>query len=81
MNGSTFDEGTSPGDVKNFNGKALLRVRDAKPNTDAEHRVPTGSRLYDQPNFFTAPLNKGDFQGLCIFVQPLSGSSFFFWPS
>ena len=48
MNGSTFDEGTSPGDVKNFNGKALLRVRDAKPNTDAEHRVPTASRLYEQ---------------------------------
>ncbi|MCI0626490.1 MAG: hypothetical protein L0387_33390, partial [Acidobacteria bacterium] len=33
-----------------------LRVRDGKPNTDAEHRVPTGSGLYAQPNFFTAPL-------------------------
>ena len=57
MNGSTFDEGTFPGDVKNFNGKALLRIRDAKPNTDAEHRVPTGSRLSDQPNLFAAPLS------------------------
>ncbi|MCI0627679.1 MAG: hypothetical protein L0387_39515, partial [Acidobacteria bacterium] len=34
-----------------------LRVRDGKPNTDAEHRVPTGSGLYAQPNFFTAPLS------------------------
>ncbi len=27
---------------------ALLRVRDAKPYTDAEHRVPTESRLKAQ---------------------------------
>ena len=48
-----------PGAVKKFNGRdALLRVRDAKPNTDAEHRVPTGSRLYAQPNFFTDPLGE-----------------------
>ena len=41
-----------PEAVKEFNGRdALLRVRDAKPNTDAEHSVPTGSGLYDQPNF------------------------------
>ena len=38
-----------PEAVKKFNGRdALLRVRDGKPNTDAEHRVPT--------DFFTAPL-------------------------
>src|SRR5688500_6290161 len=29
---------------KNFNGRdGLRRVRDGKPNMDAEHRVPTGS--------------------------------------
>ncbi|MCI0627820.1 MAG: hypothetical protein L0387_40245, partial [Acidobacteria bacterium] len=33
-----------PEAVKKLNGRdALLRVRDGKPNTDAEHRVPTGS--------------------------------------
>jgi len=43
--------------VKKFNGRdALLRVCDDNPNTDAEHRVPTGSCLYDQPNLFTALL-------------------------
>ena len=43
--------------VKKFNGRdALLRVRDGKPNTDAEHRVPTESGLQAQTNFFTAPL-------------------------
>jgi hypothetical protein len=37
--------------VKKFNGRgALRRVRDGKPNTDAEHRVPTGSRLYNKPD-------------------------------
>jgi hypothetical protein len=30
--------------VKTFNGRdALPRVRDGKPNRDAEHRVPTGA--------------------------------------
>jgi hypothetical protein len=44
-----------PGAGKKFNSRdALRRVCDGKPNTNAEHRVPTGSRLYDQPNFFTA---------------------------
>jgi hypothetical protein len=34
----------SPGAVKKVNGRdALLRVRDGKLNTDAEHRVPTRS--------------------------------------
>jgi len=48
-----------PGAVKKFNDRdALLRVRDAKPNTDAEHRVPTGPVQYAQPNFFTAPLRR-----------------------
>ena len=43
-----------PEAVKKFNGRdALLRVRDGKPNTDADHRVPTGSRLYAEPNLFT----------------------------
>jgi len=46
-----------PGAVKDFNGRdALLRVCDGKPNTDAEHRVPTESSLQAQTNFFTAPL-------------------------
>ncbi len=46
-----------PEAVKKLNGRdALLRVRDGKPNTDAEHRVPTGLGLYAQANFFTAPL-------------------------
>ena len=45
--------------VKKFNGRdALQRVRDGKPNTDAEHRVPTRSRLYDEPNFFRPSLKK-----------------------
>ena len=45
--------------VKEFKGRdALLRVRDGKPNRDAEHRVPTKSGSYAQPNFFTAPLRK-----------------------
>jgi len=35
---------------------ALLRVSDAKLNTDAEHRVPTESRLQAQTNYLTAPL-------------------------
>jgi hypothetical protein len=36
----------SPETGKKINGRdALLRVCDAKPNTDAEHRVPTGSGL------------------------------------
>jgi len=35
-----------PGARKKFDGRdALLRVRDGKPNTDAEHRVPTESGL------------------------------------
>ena len=39
--------------VEKLNGRnALLRVRDGKPNTDAEHRGPTGSRLYDQSKCF-----------------------------
>ena len=46
--------------VKKFNGRdALLRVRDGKPNTDAEHCVPTGLRLYDQPNFSQLPSPEG----------------------
>ncbi len=49
----------APEALKKLNGRdALLRVRDGKPNTDAEHRVPTGSGLYAQPNFFTAPLSR-----------------------
>ncbi len=33
---------SAPEAVKKLNGRgALLRVRDGKPNTDAEHRVPT----------------------------------------
>ena len=48
--------------VKKLNGRdALLRVRDGKLNTDAEHRVPTRSALYIDPNFFTALLPRGDF--------------------
>ena len=47
--------------MKKLDGRdALLRVRAVKPNTDAEHRVPPGSVLYAQPNFFKAPLNNGD---------------------
>ena len=43
--------------MKKLNGRgALLRVRDRERNRDAEHRVPTGSGLCAQPNFFTAPL-------------------------
>ena len=35
-----------PGAVKTSVGRdALLHVRDARPNTDAEHRVPTESGL------------------------------------
>jgi hypothetical protein len=34
-----------------------LSVRDDKLKTDAEHRVPTGSRYFD-PNVFTAPFGK-----------------------
>ncbi len=46
----------TPEAVKKVNGRdALLRVRDGKPNTDAEHRVPTESGLQTQTNFFTAP--------------------------
>ena len=42
-----------PEAVKKFNGRdALLRVRDAKPKTDAGHRVPTESGLRVQTNFF-----------------------------
>jgi len=45
-----------PEAVKKFNGRdALLRVHDSKPNTDAEHRVPTESGLQAQTNFFIAP--------------------------
>jgi len=44
--------------VKNFNGRdALLRVRDGRQSTGAEHRVPTGSGLYALPNVFTTPLS------------------------
>ena len=44
-----------PEAIKRFNGRdALRRVRDGKPNTDAEHRVPTRSSSYDQPNIFRA---------------------------
>jgi hypothetical protein len=53
----------TPEAVKKFNNKdTLRRVRDGKPNTDAEHRVPTRSRSYDQPNCFTASLTGGGFQ-------------------
>jgi hypothetical protein len=42
---------------KKLNGReALLRVRDGKPRTDAEHRVPTESDLPAQTNYFTPPL-------------------------
>ncbi len=45
-----------PEAVKKFKGRdALLRVRDGKPNTDAEHRVRTGSDLCAQPNFSQLP--------------------------
>ncbi len=60
LGGTTTDENSPPEAVKKFNGRdALLRVRDGKPKTDAEHRVPTGSGLCAQPIFFTAPLTKG----------------------
>jgi hypothetical protein len=42
------------GGVKEFNSRdALLRVRNRKPNKDAEHRVPIGSGPYAQWIFFT----------------------------
>ena len=34
----------------------MLPVRDGTPNTDAEHRVPTGLGRYALPNFVTAPI-------------------------
>ena len=46
--------------VKNSRRDALLRVREGKPNTDAEHRIPIKSGSYAQPNFFIAPLRKGE---------------------
>ena len=45
--------------MKKFNGgEALPCARDGKP-TDAEHRVPTGSGSYTQPNLFTLPQRVG----------------------
>src|SRR5688572_12304821 len=60
-----------PEAVEKFNGRdALLRVRDDKPNTDAEHRVPTESRLYDQPNFSQLPSCKGAvFKSVARFIH------------
>ena len=50
-------QATAPEAVKQFNGRdALLRVRDGKPKTDAEHRVPTPADLQAKTDFFTAPL-------------------------
>ena len=51
-----------PWAMMKFDGRdALLRVRDSKPNTDVEHRVPTRSGLYDQPNFSQLPtLGRGE---------------------
>ena len=40
------------GAVMKFSGReGLLRVRDSKPNTDTEHRVPTESGLQPKPIF------------------------------
>ena len=48
--------------VKKFNGRdALLRVRDGKPNTDAEHRVPTESGLQAQTKVSQLPFVKGEY--------------------
>ncbi|MCI0624311.1 MAG: hypothetical protein L0387_22150, partial [Acidobacteria bacterium] len=59
--------------VQKFKGRdALLRVHDGKPNTDAEHRVPTGSGSCAQPNSFTAPLSRW---GEGSRIQPVTTSS------
>ena len=51
---------STPETVKKFNGRdALRRVRVGFIVADAEHRVPTGSRLYDQPNFSQLPSQEG----------------------
>lgn len=43
--------------MKKLNGRdaGLLRGRDVKPKTDAEHRFPIESGLRAQTNFFTGP--------------------------
>ena len=47
------------GSCEKFDGRdALRRVRDDTPNTGAGHRVPTGSCLHTQPEFFHS--SRGD---------------------
>jgi hypothetical protein len=55
---------SSPEAVKKFNGRdALLRVRDAKPNTDAEHRAPLPDHVYTTKRSFSLlPLTKRIFR-------------------
>ena len=51
----------TPPPVKRLRGRdALLRVRDARLNTDAEHRVPTESRFAGSNQFLDkSPAPKG----------------------
>jgi alcohol dehydrogenase (cytochrome c) len=43
-NAGSLQIAVAPEAVKTYGRDALLRVRDGEPNTDAEHRVPTGPR-------------------------------------
>jgi len=53
---ATLDDIIPPEGVKQFNGRdALLRVRDGKPKTDAEHRVPIRSDLRASRNHSQLP--------------------------
>ena len=53
-----------------FTGRdALLRVRDSKPDTDAEHRVPTEPNPFPAPCYLLDPVNQTSFSRLGVSDQ------------